>query len=133
MFDRLRARAATWSPAVSRTDCRVTNYVIGNNAVAVDAAGLEAERRGYSHAMVAARQLEGEADSVGRHLAGMARHMRQSSGPDCLISGGEPTVTSGRRIRTRAGRPESATGARRAVRTRRVCRRRASRHHSRAC
>ena len=46
----------------SRTACRVTNYVIGNNAVAVDAAGMEAERRGYSHAMVAARQLEGEAE-----------------------------------------------------------------------
>jgi hydroxypyruvate reductase len=93
VFDHLRARAATGSPAARGTDCRVTNHVIGNNAIAVDAAGLEAERRGYSHAMVAARQLEGEADSMGRHLAGMARHMRHSSGPDCLISGGEPTVT----------------------------------------
>jgi hydroxypyruvate reductase len=71
----------------------VVNHVIGNNAVAVDAAGLEAERRGYSHAMVAAGQLEGEADRIGRHLAGMARHMRHTAGPDCLISGGEPTVT----------------------------------------
>ena len=71
----------------------MANYVIGNNAVAVDAAGLEAERRGYSHAMVAARQLEGEADSVGRHLAGMAHHMHHAAGPDCLISGGEPTVS----------------------------------------
>ena len=61
--------------------------------MAVDAAGQEAERRGYSHAMVAARQLEGEAETVGQHLAGMARHMRNSAGPDCLISGGEPTVT----------------------------------------
>jgi glycerate-2-kinase len=70
----------------------VANYVIGNNAVAVDAAGQEAERRGYSHAMVAARQLEGEAEVVGRHLAGMAQNMRRSAGPDCLITGGEPTV-----------------------------------------
>ena len=34
--------------------CRVTNVVIGNNATAVDAAGAEAERLGYSHAMVSA-------------------------------------------------------------------------------
>src|SRR5207237_8166060 len=33
--------------------CEVTNLIIGNNAVAVDAAGVEAERHGYSHAMVA--------------------------------------------------------------------------------
>jgi len=72
---------------------RVSNYVIGNNAVAVDAAGVEAERRGYSHAMVAAREPEGDASELGRHLAQMANQMRGAPGPDCLISGGEPTVT----------------------------------------
>ena len=71
----------------------VTNHIIGNNAVAVDAAGMEAERRGYSHAMVAATTLEDEAEDVGRHLAHMARQMHDSPGPDCLITGGEPTVT----------------------------------------
>ena len=39
----------------------ISHFVIGNNALAVDAAGIEAERRGYSHAMTAATQLEGEA------------------------------------------------------------------------
>ena len=72
--------------------CRVTNLVIGNNATAVDAAGMEAERRGYSHAMISARQSEGPAEEVGRHLAAMARQMRGQPGPDCLISGGEPVV-----------------------------------------
>jgi hydroxypyruvate reductase len=72
--------------------CRVTNLVIGNNAVAVDAAGVEAERRGYSHAMHAATQLEGAAEEIGRHLAEMALQMRTGPGPDCLITGGEPTV-----------------------------------------
>ena len=71
---------------------RVTNLVIGNNATAVDAAGLEAERRGYSHAMTSARQPEGPAEDVGRHIAAMARQMRHRPGPDCLISGGEPVV-----------------------------------------
>ena len=71
---------------------QVTNLVIGNNAVAVDAAGVEAERRGYSHAMDAATKLEGPAEEVGRHLARMALRMQSEPGPDCLITGGEPTV-----------------------------------------
>jgi glycerate 2-kinase len=70
----------------------VTNLVIGNNAVAVDAAGVEAERRGYSHAMVAATSLEGAAEDVGIHLAQLALQMCSKPGPDCLITGGEPTV-----------------------------------------
>lgn len=72
--------------------CRVTNLVIGNNAVAVDAAGMEAERLGYRHAMHAATTLEGEAEEVGRHLARMARRMTAGGGPNCLITGGEPVV-----------------------------------------
>ncbi len=67
------------------------NIVIGNNAVAVDAAGIEAERRGYSHAMVCARESEGPAEDVGRHLLEIARSMSRGE-PNCLISGGEPTV-----------------------------------------
>jgi hydroxypyruvate reductase len=70
----------------------VTNFVIGNNAMAVDAAGCEAERLGYSHAMIAATAPEGAAEDIGRHLAAMAVRMRDEPGPDCLISGGEPTV-----------------------------------------
>lgn len=72
--------------------CEVTNLVIGNNAVAVDAAGIEAERRGYSHAMQAATKLEGPAEEIGVHLAEMALSMKESDGPDCLITGGEPIV-----------------------------------------
>lgn len=72
--------------------CRVTNLVIGNNAAAVDAAGMEAERLGYRHAMHAATTLEGEAEEVGRHLARMARRMTAGGGPNCLITGGEPVV-----------------------------------------
>lgn len=69
-----------------------THLVLGNNATAVDAAGVEAEKFGYSHAMIAARNSEDAAEEVGRHLARMALRMRDESGPDCLISGGEPTV-----------------------------------------
>lgn len=72
--------------------CSICNVVIGNNATAVDGAGIEAERRGYSHAMIAATQPEGRAETVGRWLASTAESMRRTAGPDCLISGGEPTV-----------------------------------------
>ncbi len=72
--------------------CPVWNLVIGNNATAVDAAGQEAERLGYSHAIVSAARSEGAAEDVGRHLAAMAVSMRGRPGPNCLISGGEPVV-----------------------------------------
>jgi hydroxypyruvate reductase len=72
--------------------CQVTNLVIGNNALAVDTAGMVAERLGYSHAMIVAAEPEGSAESVGQHLAAMARTMLAGPGPNCLISGGEPVV-----------------------------------------
>ena len=90
VFDYLRGKTRQANPPPT---CRVTNAVIGNNAAAVDAAGLEAERLGYSHAMTSARSSEGPAEDVGRHLAQMALSMRRGPGPDCLISGGEPVVT----------------------------------------
>ena len=108
VLERFDARGAGISPAVfghleRRVGQRSTkpvvatghvrNVVIGNNATAIDAAGLEAERLGYSHAMISAEKSEGQAEQVGRHLAEMAIRMRRDAGPDCLISGGEPVVT----------------------------------------
>jgi hydroxypyruvate reductase len=88
-----RASQAAGTQASVKTGLpQVQNLVIGNNAVAVDAAGVEAERRGYSHAMLAATSLEGSAEEVGHKHAEQALLMRSSSGPDCLITGGEPTV-----------------------------------------
>jgi len=68
------------------------NLIIGNNATAVDSAGVEAERLGYSHAMLAATAPEGAAEDIASWLASTAESMRATPGPDCLISGGEPTV-----------------------------------------
>lgn len=106
VLDRFHARAAGIAAAVFEVlerrrhlpppppvSCHVTNHIIGNNAAAVDAAGIEAERLGYSHAMTSARRSEGQAEDIGRHLAEMALSMRDKPGPDCLISGGEPVVT----------------------------------------
>jgi hydroxypyruvate reductase len=88
----LRQRASDTSER-SPPRTRVSHFILGNNASAVDAAGVEAERLGYSHAMISATESEGPAQEVGRHLANMALAMRREPGPDCLISGGEPTVT----------------------------------------
>jgi hydroxypyruvate reductase len=84
---------AARAPRPERPTCRVRHVVIGNNATAVDAAGMEAERRGYSHAMHGAKQSEGEANDVGARHAALAAEMRRQPGPDCLITGGEPRVT----------------------------------------
>ena len=45
----------------------VMNLLVGNNATAVDAAGVEAERLGYSHAMISATEPEGPAEEVALH------------------------------------------------------------------
>lgn len=83
----------------------VTNVVLANNAAAVDAAGAEAERLGHRHAMDCAPRSEGAAEEVGRRLAEMAIRMRDRPGPDCLITGGEPTVTlADESVRGRGGR-----------------------------
>lgn len=94
-------KASTPSPSQpfprETTSAKVSNLVIGNNATAVDAAGVEAERLGYSHAMVSAARPEGPVKEVAQHLVQMAQSMRDCSAkrtlePDCLISGGEPTL-----------------------------------------
>jgi len=87
----LRQRASE-SPNEPPPCAHVSHFILGNNATAVDAAGVEAERLGYSHAMISATRPEGSAEDVGQHLAAVALRMRRESGPDCLISGGEPTV-----------------------------------------
>ncbi len=56
-------------------------------------AGIEAERRGYSHAMIAARELEGSVEEIGRHLAHMALQRRDNNGPILSNHGGEGTVS----------------------------------------
>jgi glycerate 2-kinase len=68
---------------------RVTNLVIGNNSLVVEAAAAEAERLGY-RPHVLTRALQGEARDVARSLVARARALPRSS---ALIAGGETTVT----------------------------------------
>jgi glycerate 2-kinase len=75
---------------------RVTNTVIGNNALVVDAAAARARELGYTP-HVLTRSLEGEAREVADRLVALARQVREGRGPvaapACVIAGGETTVT----------------------------------------
>jgi len=74
----------------------VTNTVIGNNALVVDAAAARARALGYTP-HVLTRSLEGEARAVAEELVALARQIRDRRGPvaapACVIAGGETTVT----------------------------------------
>ena len=102
ILDRLRAGvrgefAETPKPG-DEVFVRVTNLVIGNNALVVDAAATEAQRLGY-RPHVLTRSLQGEARDVARDLLTQTRAL---PAPACLIAGGETTVTV--RGRGRGGR-----------------------------
>jgi hydroxypyruvate reductase len=91
--ERLRAGAAGAFPETPKPGDRafegVTNVIIGNNALIVDAAATEAARLGY-RPHVLTRGLQGEAREVARELLARARAL---AAPACLIAGGETTVT----------------------------------------
>jgi hydroxypyruvate reductase len=79
---------------------RVSNRIIGNNALVVEAAAARAAALGFTP-YVLTRALAGEAREVARDWIGLARRIRAGQGPvmppACVIAGGETTVTvSGR-------------------------------------
>lgn len=75
---------------------RVTNVIVGDNAMAAEAAVAKAQAQGYN-TLLLSTYVEGEAREVARVFAGIARemahHQRPLSPPACLIAGGETTVT----------------------------------------
>lgn len=74
----------------------VTNAVIGNNGLVVEAAVAEARRLGLTPCLLT-RRLQGEAREVARVFAALldetARGGLAAGRPACLIAGGETTVT----------------------------------------
>ena len=70
----------------------VDNIVLANNATAVDAAGVESVKRGYAYWMQSSPRSEGDVQVVAAELARAWILAAESAPPDCLISGGEPTV-----------------------------------------
>ena len=68
---------------------RVSNVIVGDNRIAIHAAAEAAAALGYR--VEFARELDGEADELGRRLA---RQVSEISGDRvCLLAGGEPVVT----------------------------------------
>lgn len=75
---------------------RVTNHVIGNNALVVAAAESKARHLGFN-THVLTRSLQGETREAARQVADLAREIRSRGKPvgppACVIAGGETTVT----------------------------------------
>ena len=74
----------------------VTNVVIGNNGLVVDAAVAEARRLGLTPCLLT-RRIQGEAREVARVFAALLDETTRGGlvrgRPACLIAGGETTVT----------------------------------------
>lgn len=108
IYDALDAKSQA-AMTLAKPTISATTIVIGNNAIAVDEAGIRAESLGYNHVMQVARSAEGMAEDVGRHLARMTVAMLRRDPADhrldCLITGGEPVVTlAPADVRGRGGR-----------------------------
>ncbi|TWU26819.1 putative hydroxypyruvate reductase [Novipirellula galeiformis] len=92
VYDALNSAPVTNPPPTTTA----TTCIIGNNALAVDEAGIVAERLGYNHIMHSAKTAEPSAETVGREFAEMLVAMLRSDDEhrsNCLITGGEPVVT----------------------------------------
>lgn len=88
-----RCAAEPKSYASPSPTCEVRNIVIGSNTTAVEAAVVEAERRGYHILRRAANSAEGQAEGVGRDLAGELLAEADFGGRRAIITGGEPVVS----------------------------------------
>lgn len=75
---------------------RVTNVIIGDNAMAAEAAIEKARALGYN-TLLLSTYIEGEAREVARVFAGIAQEIanrgRPIAAPACVVAGGETTVT----------------------------------------
>jgi len=84
----------------------VSNYVIGNNQRALDAAAEKARSLGYAvHTLGSGNR--GDANEEGRRLAELCLNIRDSQSPlappACVLSGGEPVVQLAETDRPRRG------------------------------
>jgi len=93
VVERLEAGARGEVPETPKPDdplfARVSNVVIGDNALVVEAARARAAELGYEP-VVLTRSLSGEARDTAREFVARGRAL---TAPACLIAGGETTVT----------------------------------------
>jgi len=96
----LEAGAAGRIPETPKPDdplfARVKSVMVASNIQALEAAKVEAQRRGFQ-AMILSSFIEGETREIARMHAALALEARASGNPVtppmCLITGGETTVT----------------------------------------
>lgn len=88
----LEARLKTPRVSIGSKGCPVETHVLANNATAVDAAGTQAVELGYAYWMESNRASEGDVREVAGKLLRAMELAVETGQPDCLISGGEPTV-----------------------------------------
>jgi hydroxypyruvate reductase len=93
VVERLEAGARGEVPETPKPDdplfARVTNVLIGDNALVVEGARARAAELGYEP-VVLTRSLSGEARDTAREFVARGRAL---TAPACLIAGGETTVT----------------------------------------
>lgn len=98
------------APSTSAGETSFANHVcvIGNNAIAVDEAGIRAESLGYNHLMHCQTDSEETAEAAGRRLADTVWQMLTHTDGhrhDAVITGGEPVVQlADPAVRGRGGR-----------------------------
>jgi glycerate 2-kinase len=88
----LRSEISNQVRASRSIQCPIENIVLANNATAVDAAGVEAVKRGYAYWMQSSPRSEGDVLKVADEISRAWFLATENAPPDCLISGGEPTV-----------------------------------------
>lgn len=81
------------TPCQHNPPMRVDHVILGNNADAVDAAGVKAVELGYRYVMQSSRRVEGDVLQVARSAADAIEQLASQDQINCWISGGEPTVT----------------------------------------
>lgn len=85
-------RTMNASKSSNTNRCQVEHVILGNNADAIDAAGVKAVELGYRYVMQGARRVEGDVTQVARSAVSAINQLTSQKNIDCWISGGEPTV-----------------------------------------
>jgi glycerate-2-kinase len=81
------------------------HFVLANNAMAVDAGGIRAVDLGYNYWLQSGSPRSETVDAAAMRLANAIESMLDGNAPfNCLIDGGEPTVTLPEGVRGHGGR-----------------------------
>ncbi len=80
-------------PSATSSSCDIQHLILGNNADAVDAAGVKAVELGYRYVMECATGPEPDVSQVAEGAVQASLQLLRQRDVDCWISGGEPTVS----------------------------------------